>query len=302
MMSYTEIDTEHWVAIAQHISQSTHKKFAIEHTYSITGGCINEAFRVEGAGQQYFVKLNQAEHHDMFTAEAAGLAELSQPAVIKIPLPVCYGSTGEYAYLVTEYCASHTDTHPSHALLGQQLAVLHQVTQQYFGWFRNNRIGTTLQKNDLTDDWVKFWCQQRLGFQLQLAAHHGYTDDLQDKGHRLLEGVHHFFSNYTPLPSLLHGDLWSGNFAVDIKGQPIIFDPAVYYGDRETDIALTELFGGFDKQFYATYNDVWELDAGYLARKPLYNLYHILNHLNLFGGNYLGQAKHTISQLLSELR
>jgi len=158
-----------------------------------------------------------------------------------------------------------------------------------------------LQPNGRNSDWAEFWATRRFGFQLSLAARNGFTGQLQTKGERLLDTLPALL-NHAPAPSLLHGDLWGGNIAFDTDGHPVIFDPAVYYGDRETDLAMTELFGGFGAEFYAAYRDAWALDPGYRTRKTLYNLYHILNHLNLFGGGYLGQALGMVEELLAQVR
>ena len=164
-----------------------------------------------------------------------------------------------------------------------------------------NTIGSTPQHNNRHDDWVEFWRQERLGRQLQFAAGNGYGGVLQSQGEKLLERFQGFFQDYQPQASLLHGDLWGGNAAADGRGNPVMFDPACYFGDRETDIAMTELFGGFGAEFYAAYQAEYPLDAGYKVRKTLYNLYHILNHLNLFGRAYLAQANNMIEGLLAEL-
>jgi fructosamine-3-kinase len=149
---------------------------------------------------------------------------------------------------------------------------------------------------------VEFWRTQRLGFQLRLAAGNGYGGRLQTQGERLLTELPALLAGHTPPAALLHGDLWSGNYSVDVGGAPVIFDPALYYGDRETDLAMTELFGGFSPRFYQAYNDAYPLSEGYRLRKSLYNLYHVLNHLNLFGGGYLAQAEQLLGGLLRELR
>ena len=139
-------------------------------------------------------------------------------------------------------------------------------------------------------------------FQLDLAERRGAAARLLSQGERLLLDLPVLFDSYQPVASLLHGDLWSGNYAYLPSGEPTLFDPAVYYGDREADLAMTELFGGFGADFYAAYNNAWPLDSGYRTRKTLYNLYHILNHFNMFGGGYLGQAQRMMDSLLSELR
>jgi len=294
---------QNWQTIATHISETTGQPFQLQNQYSIGGGCINSTFRIEGNGQSYFVKLNSSHYLDMFETEAAGLTELGQAAALKVPEPLCWGSTQEHAYLVMEYLPLGGESHSVSSDLGQQLAALHQVTQPQFGWTRDNYIGSTPQVNSMENDWVTFLQKHRLDFQLKLAAQKGYRSKrLHSQGARLIADVGQFFNNYQPQASLLHGDLWSGNYAVTVNGQPVIYDPAIYYGDREADIAMTELFGGFPKRFYDAYQDTWPLDSGYSTRKILYNLYHILNHLNLFGGGYLAQAESMVEALLSELR
>ncbi|MDH5552757.1 MAG: fructosamine kinase family protein, partial [Nitrosomonas sp.] len=173
---------------------------------------------------------------------------------------------------------------------------------EHFGWTRNNTIGNTEQINTTTTDWLQFWRKNRLGYQLNLAKNNGYSGKLQQLGERLMSDLSVFFNNTSPAASLLHGDLWNGNVSFDANGQPVIYDPAVYYGDREADIAMTELFGMLPVAFYTAYQDDYPLDSGYNTRKILYNLYHVLNHLNLFGGSYRHQAEQMMNQLLVEIR
>ena len=191
--------------------------------------------------------------------------------------------------------------------LGEDLAAMHRVIQESdgrprFGWFRNNTIGSTIQINDYEDDWEIFWTKHRLGFQLDLARRNGADHRMLQQGEILKESLGVFFQGHHAEASLLHGDLWSGNYAFDQTGIPVIFDPAVYYGDREAELAMTELFGGFPADFYSAYQSAYPLDNGYKTRKTLYNLYHILNHFNLFGGGYQSQARGMIDRLLSEIR
>jgi fructosamine-3-kinase len=169
--------------------------------------------------------------------------------------------------------------------LARMLAALHRTTGPRFGWHTDNYIGATPQINSWRDDWSVFFKECRLAPQLALAKKNGYAVEIQG-ALKVLEG-------HKPKPSLLHGDLWAGN-AGFIKEGPVLFDPAVYYGDREADLAMTELFGGFPREFYEAYDEAWPLDEGYEQRKPLYNLYHLLNHLNLFGGGYLAQVEATL--------
>lgn len=293
-----------WYALTKQISTITNSPFKLRHRHSVGGGCINSAYAIEGEdGRKYFVKLNDASNVVMFEAEAMGLREIARTQTIRAPEPVCWGVAGDAAYLVLEYLDLRGSNSPaSMEKLGHKIAQMHRVTAGHYGWHINNTIGSTPQINTRADNWPAFWRERRLAAQLQLAARHGYGGALQRKGERLLADISAFFVGYTPPPSLLHGDLWSGNCGILACGDPVIFDPAVYYGDRETDMAMAELFGGFSTAIYRVYNDVYPLDSGYQTRKTLYNLYHILNHLNLFGGAYLSQAEGMMDALLGEFR
>jgi fructosamine-3-kinase len=290
-----------WQSLEQSISDATGQSFIIDHKTVLSGGSINSAHRISGCNHNYFIKLNQAHKLDMFEAEADALHELGDTKAIRVPDPVCFGEAADKSWLVTEYIELGRGAGDSAQCLGQQLAALHRHTSERFGWFRDNTIGSTPQQNVWMDDWVDYYRERRLQFQFELAAKNGFTGSLQLKGERLLADLDIFFSDYSPASSLLHGDLWGGNCAFDETGQPVIFDPAVYYGDREADIAMTELFGGFGADFYSAYNEAWPLDEGYKVRKQLYNLYHILNHANLFGGTYASQAESMIDRLLAEV-
>jgi fructosamine-3-kinase len=289
-----------WEIITQHIAQSTGMPFYPLEPKSIGGGCINTGVRLTDGERSFFVKLNSSALLDMFEAESEGLAALAETHTLRVPQPICSGLSGDQSYLAMEFVEMGHGGRDGAEIAGRQLAAMHQTLQPYFGWHRDNTIGSTPQPNSRNDSWVTFWRDQRLGFQLSLAARNGYRGNLQRHGERLLERFH-LLLDHQPEASLLHGDLWGGNLAYDRSGQPVIYDPAVYYGDRETDLAMTELFGGFGNLFYDAYRDVWPLSPGYATRKILYNLYHILNHLNLFGGGYLGQAEGMIERLLAEV-
>ena len=179
--------------------------------------------------------------------------------------------------------------------MGRQLAEMHRVSQESHGWKRDNTIGATHQSNPLVKNWCNFYREHRLKFQIDLARKKGLA---LRKAEDLLESLPSFFEEL-PEPSLLHGDLWSGNVSFTDLGEPIIFDPATHFGDRECDLAMTELFGGFPIDFYRAYNEVWPLDKRYKTRKDLYQLYHILNHFNLFGSGYAQQCENLISDLAS---
>ncbi len=290
-----------WPEISREISAATGQPFALRNSRNISGGDINRAFMIEGNGQRYFVKLNQASRAAMFEAEAAGLDEIAGSHSIRVPRPICRGVSNHAAYLVLEFIEMGTCGNATSEALGRQLAEMHRHTAEQHGWQRDNTIGSTHQSNVQHRDWIAFWREQRLGFQLRLAAKNGFRGELQRKGERLLLSLPQFFPGYAPLPSLLHGDLWGGNCAAGPHGEAVIFDPAVYYGDRETDLAMTELFGGFSPRFHAAYREAWPLDHGYAVRKTLYNLYHILNHANLFGGGYAAQAERMTERLLGEI-
>jgi protein-ribulosamine 3-kinase len=290
-----------WHAIIQQIESATRQPFRLIKALPVSGGDINAAYRLQGENAGFFVKLNTPGRLAMFEAEAAGLEALLQTQAIRVPKFIVCGQTAEHAFLVLEHIDLHRLNNRSEELLGQQLAQLHLQKQTYFGWHSDNTIGSTVQVNGHYHDWIKFWQEQRLGHQLTLAAAKGYSGRLQAQGEKLCSNLSPLFSGYQPQPVLVHGDLWGGNAAADELGNPVIYDPACYFGDRETDLAMTELFGGFSSTFYQAYHAVYPLAPGYKSRKTLYNLYHILNHLNLFGRSYLHQAENMIDKLLADL-
>lgn len=289
-----------WQAIGKAIRVATGDDFVVRKCLAVGGGCINSTYSVGDGARRFFVKLNRISSLAMFEAEADGLREIEATGVIRVPHPVCAGTAEDSAFLVLEYVDFGDGGKGRAEDLGRQLADLHRVTAAQHGWWRDNTIGSTPQINTPTDGWPEFWRDRRLGPQLALAASNGYGGALQRKGALLLARLDGFFAGYVPMPSLLHGDLWGGNYAYTTAGEPVIFDPAVYYGDREADLAMTELFGGFPAAFHAAYREAYPLDSGYPVRKTLYNLYHLLNHLNMFGTGYLGQAEGMIVSLLGE--
>ena len=289
-----------WQSIAEHIEQTTGQYFSVGQQQVMSGGSINAAFLLTGNdGQQYFVKTNRTGQKAMFEAEARGLQEIASSNTLKVPQLVCFGENQVQSYIVLEYLdmAGQADQR----LLGEQLAAMHQNTAEQFGWEINNTIGATFQSNDWMDNWLSFWSEQRLGFQLQLAAQNGYGGELQSLGEKLLVEMPKLFTGREIKASMLHGDLWGGNVAGLKDRTPVIFDPAFYYGDREADLAMTYVFGGFGPDFYASYQNAFPLDDGFVVRKTFYNIYHIINHLNLFAGGYHGQAIYMLEQVLSEI-
>lgn len=283
------------------IEQAINQPFTILKTYPVSGGCINSAYKLQGLDQCFFIKLNRKQLLPMFKAEFSGLKEILQTQTVRVPQPLTYGDYSDTAFLVLEHISLSSKNSQSEQQLGSQLAALHQVQQKYFGWHQNNTIGSTKQINTASENWVTFWRENRLDYQLTLAEKNGCGKKLIQSGDKLCASLDLLFTHYTPSSSLLHGDLWSGNAAVTEHNEPVIYDPACYYGDRETDIAMTELFAGFGPDFYAAYNETYPLHTDYRIRKTLYNLYHILNHFNLFGEAYLSQAQRMIDSLLAEL-
>ncbi|MGB5583259.1 MAG: fructosamine kinase family protein [Gammaproteobacteria bacterium] len=288
-----------WQHLEQQIERASGRRFHIHNNRSVGGGCINSAFKVTDNEQSYFIKTNSASYAYMFEAEAEALQEMAASGTMRVPEPVCYGQFGGQCYVVMEYLELGGSA--DMAAFGRRFAAMHKVTKDNFGWRIDNTIGSTPQPNTPTGDWIEFWRERRLGFQLKTAAGNGYGGELQRLGERLLADMPALFVNHIAQASMLHGDLWSGNYGALRDGTPVIFDPAFYYGDREADLAMTSLFGGFGGRFYAAYEEAWPLDEGYDVRKTFYNLYHIINHLNLFGGGYHGQAVGMMQQVLSEL-
>ena len=263
----------------------------------VGGGDISSAWRIRADDTPVFLKTGPASAYDMFLGEAEGLRELAGAGAIRVPKVLGCVCSGNESLLALEWIDFEIAGPDTETALGTQLADLHRHTAEQFGWHRDNTIGSTPQRNAWSDDWVRFYGEHRLGFQLELAAANGFGKDLQSEGRQLLDHLGYYFSDYWPEASLLHGDLWGGNWAA-AEGQPVIFDPAVYYGDRESDIAMTQLFGGFGERFYEAYESAWPMSPGYRKRILLYQLYHVLNHLNLFGSSYLGRARELIRRLL----
>lgn len=266
---------------------------------AVGGGCIHRCYVIESS-PSFFVKVNAAACEDLFDAEDDGLKALASARAVRVPRPLLRGKVGDESFLVLEFLDLRGGTTASWQCMGEKLADLHRHTSPggRFGWRRDNYIGATPQRNRWQDDWISFWREERLGFQLKLAADKGMRFEGSD---RLLDKIGAFFLHHAPEASLLHGDLWSGNASFTDEGTPVIFDPACYFGDRECDLAFTEMFGGFPREFYEAYDTAWPRDQGWSARRDLYNLYHVLNHANLFGGHYVGQARAIVRALNAQV-
>lgn len=259
----------------------------------VSGGDIGQAARLRLADdRQMLVKWRGRAVPGMFTAEVQGLQLLRATKTLRIPevLAQSEATAACPAFIVMEWLGRGSSTSQVAEALGQGLAAIHRVTTKMYGLDHDNFIGANPQPNHQRDNWVDFFREERLGFQMELA---GRNDYLSTQRRRLLEKLLARLEEWLPtlpLSSLLHGDLWAGNWLVTDSGEPALIDPAVYYGHREAELAFTELFGGFSAAFYAAYQQTWPLESGYEERKALYNLYHLLNHLNLFGEGYGGSV------------
>lgn len=259
---------------------------------ALSGGCINNARHIITSQGEFFLKWNATASPELFSAEAHGLKLLRSSGAVRVPNVLAVASSSNNAYppfLLLEWLGPKPAHGHScdHALLGEQLADLHKTSQQAYGLDRDNFIGPTPQANHWEPDWVAFFRDHRLQPQIKLAASLGnLTAQRRRSLETLLQRLDSLLAGVLRKPSLLHGDLWSGNVISGPQSEPVLIDPAVYFGDREAEIAYTELFGGFSSRFYQAYESVWSLEPGYSERRDLYNIYHLLNHLNLFGEGY----------------
>ena len=273
----------------------------VRSSQPVGGGCIHRAESVELAdGRRFFVKSNPAAPANIFEREAEGLAALAATETIRVPRAIGSHRGEGTAFLVLEAIEGGARRPDFSETFGRLFCQLHRAHRhravaegdpagrvERFGFDHDNHLGATEQPNTWTEDWCQFWRSHRLGHQLALARRRGLSDPtLERLGDRLLERLDQLIAEPEEPPCLLHGDLWSGNYMADEQGDPVLIDPAVYYGRREADLAMTHLFGGFDTRFYAAYEELWPLEPGSRERLEIYKLYHLLNHLNLFGRGY----------------
>jgi fructosamine-3-kinase len=268
---------------------------------SVGGGCISNGTRVElSNGTVYFVKRSTTLPGEMFTAEAAGLEALGDGDGPRVPDVYACSSGGAAdgrrargeAFIVMEWIEPGSKRSSFDAGFGSELAAMHRRREaDRYGFRTDNFIGSTPQPNGWMESWHDFFAERRIRYQTRLARDRGLIDDRTVSSIESILGRLDSILPEPEHPSILHGDLWGGNYLVDDEGRPVLIDPAVYYGHREADLAMTELFGGFSSRFYASYREAWPLDPGYENRSSLYNLYHMLNHANLFGGSYSGSVR-----------
>lgn len=281
------------------ITEATGESASLSDSRYAHGGSISDSRVVSlRDGRQVFIKTlaEAANFPDMYALEYAALKLLSAPDVIRVPRPIAYGDD----FIVMEAFNEGTRKDDWAECMGRQLAQLHQSTQKdRYGFEQDNYLGISLQKNTWSNNWLAFWREQRLGIQLKLFFDKSGKDERLGKlGERLMEKLDVYLGEITEAPVLLHGDLWSGNAAADEKGEPIIYDPACYYGHREAEIGMMRLFGGFGPKCESAYEEVWPLAEGAEERISLYRLYHELNHLNIFGKSYYQSCISTMESLL----
>ena len=286
--------------VFEEISESLGFKARIDTLRSIPGGGTFRTYRLETAERPLFIKVHTDRHSAVFLEESRSLNAIAATGCVPVPRVLGHGNSGDISWLVLEWLSLSAGDERSGALLGTKLASLHKVTSTSYGWEATNFIGASEQSNGLSNDWTVFFLEQRLKPQIRMLRKRNIDDNLLMLMDRVLDAVPILLAGHRPEPSLLHGDLWGGNWSKLPDGDPVIFDPASYWGDRETDLAMTFLFGGFPTSFYAAYEEAWPLPDGWLQRRSLYQLYHVLNHANLFGGSYIAQASAMIREICEE--
>ncbi len=285
-----------WQTIQQAIQDTVDSSFEIKYKELATGGDINKCYWLSNDDHNYFVKLNNKDHLTHFESEAYALEQIKSLKQITCPEVITTGTTLDKSFLILNYIPFESPVSNDWYHLAQQLAHMHQnSTHGQFGWQHDNYIGHTLQPNTWQSNWRTFFAEQRIAWQLQLLDEKSIK--LGDIDH-ITQVCHDALGHHKVSPCLVHGDLWQGNMGF-FQHTPVIFDPACYYGDREVDIAMTELFGQLPEDFYQGYHDTYPIADRYEQRKLIYNFYHILNHANLFGGVYIEQSKATLSRILS---
>ena len=269
------------------------------HDFSFTGGgCINQGGKLRTSTGSFFIKWNNARKFpNMFEAEAKGLKLLREPSVIDIPEVISFGETASLQFIVLEFVEEKVKSSAYWETLGHQLAALHRNSSDIFGLDHDNYVGSLRQVNTADTNWIEFFIEKRLQVQLKMAL------DKKRLSHDVIRQFEILFKKLQTLlppenPSLLHGDLWSGNLITNSCGEPCLIDPAVYFGNREAEISFTNLFGGFSPRFYQSYFDDFPVNPGFEERVDIYNLYPLLVHVNLFGSGYSSQVVSILRQFV----
>ena len=266
--------------------------FELASYSALSGGDINEVFLIESSSEKFVIKLNHATRFPgMFNAEKIGLETLRKADVIDVPKPIMTGKVDSQSYLALEYKNPGKQTSDFWEVFGEQLANLHQVTSSTFGLETDNYIGSLPQYNEKRNSAAEFYIEMRLEPQIKMASDKGFQLNISDR----------FYSNcQETIPdepsSLVHGDLWNGNYLVNSEGLPCLIDPAVAFAPREMDLGMMHLFGGFDARLFNVYQEIFPLQAGWKERLDLWKLYYLLVHLNIFGSGYKSQVTSIISK------
>ncbi|MDD9194607.1 fructosamine kinase family protein [Aliivibrio sp. S3MY1] len=283
-----------WQAIAQQITDVTGRPFIISEREAVNGGEINDCYMISDGAQRYFIKVNERAELPIFETEAESLNQLDQSDHMLVPSPLHVGTTKEHSFLVLNFLPTKPMDQLTSFALGVNLANHHLWGDQLeYGFDCDNYLGNVLQINTWHRRWDCFFAEQRIGWQLQLLHEKGMAlGDIET----LIKNSKHILRNHQPKPALLHGDFWHGNIALSVKG-PISYDPACYWGDPECDLAMAKLFGGFQDSFFEGYQSITPIAEGFETRQHLYNLYHVLNHCSMFGGEYMIHAQQLIDKL-----
>ncbi|MCB4436442.1 fructosamine kinase family protein [Alteromonas sp. McT4-15] len=294
-----------WHFISEHISEQTDTFFSCQRADPVSGGDTHASYIIKDSTRRYFVKTRIYDDTQQLSHEAEGLQAISDTQTVITPAVICHGITKDSSpnmeYLVLSHVRFVEPTQDDYFLLGQQLASLHQVNAYTsYGWPHDNYIGANVQTNGRIASWADFYAEKRIGSMLERLASTGAWHKNDGDIDNIVSLTRNLLSLHQPHPALLHGDLWAGNAGFSKKG-PVLFDPAVYVGDSETDLAMAELFGGFPSAFFDGYKTISSIEKNYEQRKPIYQLYHILNHGLLFGAHYIAQAKQTISEIQRQM-
>jgi protein-ribulosamine 3-kinase len=290
---------------AEQIARAVAKWGTFEQCDPVSGGCISSSFRVvirdsDECRQRLFVKTNRKEFHQNFCCELDGLQRLSDTGAIGTPKPLTVGVLDQFAFVVMQWI--EVGRKNDFEAFGRQLAQLHhQTASKRIGLEQNNFLGATPQDNTPRESWVRFVQDQRIGFQLRRAVDCHLIDPSNAKTiEAVIDSLPKILTGRDETTSLLHGDLWSGNYLFDSQGQPVLIDPAVHYGCREAEFGMLLLYGGCPPNFYDAYNDQWPMPSGWRDRCQVYVLYHLLNHLNLFGQAYLADCGRVARAILGQ--
>lgn len=285
-------------SIESYLRELHNKTDKITNIKAVGGGSINQTYKLETEGGNYFIKINDAARYpQMFEKEARGLELLKSAETLKVPSVVHYDSSGSDAYLLLEFIESGSSGGDFWERFGSDLAAMHRKSHDYFGLDHDNYMGSLYQYNAPHEKWVDFFVEERLEKQVRLAHDDGA---INRNDIALFEKLYPKLDGYFPdePPALVHGDLWSGNYMAAASGKAALIDPAAYYGHREVDIAMSTLFGRFSPEFYRSYNQAWPMESGWEERLDIYNLYPLLIHVNLFGGGYWGSVKSILKRFI----